>query len=115
MLQKQMTSESIREKVEQEIAGEWSLTNAHGCDLQRCLVSPEMREYEDCGSGRPLADPLPSIKLWLVLEEIPGDCSGYKVVFGEDSGMFGLATSNIAGGDVFLGFYGTFREAFSAM
>ena len=110
-----MTSESVRELVEREIAGEWPLTNAHGCDLQQCLVAPALREYEDCGSGRPLVDPLPSIKLWLVLEENPDDCSGYKVVFGEDSGMFGLAMSNATGRDVFLGFYGTFREAYSAM
>jgi len=110
-----MKSESIREMVEREIAGEWSLSNAHGCDLQRCLVSPELREYEDCGGGRPLVDPRPLITLWLVLEEHPDDCSGYKIVFGEGSGMFGLATSNTTGGDVFLGFYGTFREAFGAM
>ncbi len=110
-----MTSESVRELIEREIADEWSQTNSHGCDLQRCLVSPELREYEDCGGGRPLVDPLPSIKLWLVLEENPNDSSGYKIVFGEDNGMFGLATSNTIGGDIFLGFYGTFREAYCAM
>lgn len=73
-----MTSESVRELVEKEIAGEWSLTNAHGCDLQRCLVSPELREYEDCGRGRPWCDPNPSIKLWLILEEIPAVIKSYS-------------------------------------
>ena len=66
-----MTGEAVRELVEQEIAGEWSLTNLHGCDLRRCLVSPKLREYDDSGGGRPLVDPPPVIRLWLVLEETP--------------------------------------------
>lgn len=115
MQKKHTKSESIREMVEQEIAGDWTHPNAHGCDLQRCLVTPELREYKDCGSGLPLVDPLPTIKLWLVLEEDPDDCRGYKIVFGEDSGKFGLATSSINGGDLFLGFYGTFQDAFDSM
>lgn len=109
-----MTSEEVRSLVEQEIGGEWALTNAHGCDLRRCLVNPELREYGDFGGGRDLDNPVTSISLWLVLEENPDDCSGYKIVYGEECGMFGLASSS-ARGDVFLGFYGTFREAFTGM
>lgn len=53
--------------------------------------------------------------LWLVLEEMPEDKSRYKIVFAEQSGMFGLATDNIHGRDVFLGLYGTFLETLESM
>ena len=109
-----MTAEAIRQRVESEIAGDWSLTNAHGCDLRRCLVSPEVREYDDCGGGRPLAEPTPVVRMWLVLEERPEDRDGYKIVYGPEAGMFGLA---VAGSprDVFIGYYGSFLEAWRAM
>lgn len=55
-----MTAESIRKLVESEIAGDGSLTNAHGRDLRRCLVFTEVREYDDCGGGQPMVEPPPS-------------------------------------------------------
>ena len=109
-----MTGEAVRELVEQEIAGEWSLTNLHGCDLRRCLVSPKLREYDDSGGGRPLVDPPPVIRLWLVLEETPEDRDGYKIVYGGEAGMFGLAVSG-SPRDVFIGYYGSFRETYRGM
>jgi len=111
-----MTAEAVREVVEREIAGDWSLTNAHGCDLRRCLVPPELREYDDSG-WRPPTEPHPVIRLWLVLEEMPEDSSGYKVVYGEEAGMFGLAVPGRAQAprDVFIGFYGSFLETYHGM
>jgi hypothetical protein len=47
-----MTAEGVRELIERAVAGDWSLTNLHGCDRRRCLVSPILREYDDCGGGR---------------------------------------------------------------
>jgi hypothetical protein len=101
--------------VEREIAGDWSLTNAHGCDLRRCLVVPEVREYVD--SWRPATEPEAVIRLWIVLEEAPEDRCGYKIVYGEDSGMFGLAVPGKAEAsrDVFIGFYGCFLDAYRGM
>ena len=49
-----MTGDTVRELVEREVVGNWSLTNAHDCDLRRCLVPPELRDYDDCGGGHPL-------------------------------------------------------------
>ncbi len=109
-----MTSEAVRELIEREIAEQWSLTNAHGCELRRCLVTPELRNYEDYGSGLPLVHPMSIIQLWLVLEEIPTDRTGYKIVFGEAAAMFGLAIAGTTG-DIFLGFYGSFLDAYRGM
>ena len=104
-----MEASEISELIEREIGGNWSLSNAHGVDLRRCLVEPTKRVYEDSFRRGEM------IELWLVLEEVPEDQSGYKIVFDEGSQMFGLATSNVAGPDVFLGYYGSFLETLEAM
>lgn len=109
-----MTPEDVRGLIEREVAGDWSQTNLHGCDLRRCLVSPELREYDDRGSGRPLVEPYPVILLWRVLEEMPDGPDGYKIVFGEEAGMFGLAVPG-SPRDVFIGYYGTFLDAYRGM
>jgi hypothetical protein len=56
-----------------------------------------------------------TLGLWLVLEEIPESNSGYKIVFDEASGTFGLAISGAQDNDVFIGFYGTFLETLEGM
>jgi hypothetical protein len=109
-----MTAEAVRELIDREIAGDWSLINAHGCDLRRCLVPPVLREYDDCGGGRPLVEPYPVIQMWLVLEELPDDRSGYKIVYGEEAGMFGLAVCGTTR-DVFIGYYGSFLDTYRGM
>jgi hypothetical protein len=108
-----MTEEGIRELIDQEIAGDYSLTNWHGCQLQRCLVQPQLREYDDCGAG-PLLNPPPVIQLWLVLEENPGEPAGYKIVYDEKAGLFGLAVQSNTR-DVFIGHYGGFLDTYRGM
>ncbi len=104
-----MEASEITKIIESEINGNWSLSNAHGVDLKRCLVTPAKRIYED---GFNQSEKL---ELWLVLEEIPEDESGYKIVFDEKSRMFGLSTSGWHEYDSFLGFYGTFLETLESM
>lgn len=36
-----MNSRQIRGKIEKEIAGNWTISNAHGVDLKKCLVEPK--------------------------------------------------------------------------
>ena len=105
-----MTAEGVRELIEREVAGDWSLTNLHGCELRRCLVLPVLQEYDDCR----VVEPYPVIRLWLVLEEVPDDRSGYKIVYGEEAGMFGLAVRG-TGRDVFIGYYGSFLDTYRGM
>lgn len=108
-----MTGEDVSALIEREIGGEWSRTNAHGCVLRRCLVAPVQVEFEDCG-GQLSDNAARLVSLWLVLEERPEDRTGYKIVFGEKEGLFGLAMS-VKPRDVFLGFYGTFLDAYDGM
>jgi hypothetical protein len=106
-----MTAAKVRQIVEREIGGDWSRTNAHGCDFKRCLVEPHLAEFEDC--GHPGASEM--LKLWVVLEEDPDTCRGYQIVFEEDSGKFGLACPGL-NGPVYLGPYaGGFLGTFDAM
>jgi len=104
-----MEASEVSAIIEHEIAGKWSLSNAHGVDLRRCLVPPTRQLYEDSfkEGGR--------IELWLVLEEIPEDKSGYKIVFDEGSRMFGLAIEGAHKHNLFIGFYGTFLETLAGM
>ncbi|MEM9354121.1 MAG: hypothetical protein AAGA92_14010 [Planctomycetota bacterium] len=100
-----VTAEQLRLRIEAEIGGDWSCTNGHGCDLRQCLFEPEKQLFED--SDNPL---------WLLLEEDPVSRDGYKVVYDESTGMFGLACRFMSGRNGYLGPYGdTFLEAFKAM
>lgn len=108
-----MTSDNVRQLVQQDIGGDWQRSNAHGCDLRRCLVTPVLFEYDDIGIRQPDA-PAGVVRLWLVLEESPESRDGYKIVFSEQTGMYGLAVPGTER-DVFIGFYGTFLETYEAM
>jgi hypothetical protein len=101
-----MTAEEVKAFVECEIAGQWSVTNDHLCDLRKCVIEPVKRSYETR---------VGIIELWLVLEEDPDECDGYKIVFDEEKHVFGLACPGISGRDFFLGPYGSFLTTFAAM
>jgi hypothetical protein len=105
-----MNDGEVRRIVESAIGGDWSRTNAHGCDLKRCLVDPRVQEFEN--HGGPGASGF--IKLWVVLEECPETQDGYQIVFDETRQMFGLALLG-NDGPVYLGPYGGFMDAFDAM
>jgi hypothetical protein len=103
-----MEAKEISQIIEAELNGDWSLSNAHGVDLKRCLVNPSLQTYDNWNQSE-------TLRLWLVLEEMPDDKSGYKIVFDEKSKMFGLATTGFGQRDTFLGFYGTFLETLEGM
>ena len=102
-----MVEQEVRLLVEEQIGNNWDQSNAHGVNLQACLVTPEKRTYQQV-NGQP-------VTLWLVLEEDPEERKGYKIVFSEEIGRFGLATTQINGPEIFLGFYGSFLKTLEAM
>jgi hypothetical protein len=108
-----MTSDEVHQLIEQEIAGDWTLTNHHVCDLRVCLVPPILVTCENPQPGIPLTNS-PLISLWLVLEEFPDEKDGYKIVYDDRRDMFGLAISGSTR-PVLIGYYGTFRETYAAM
>ena len=110
-----MTSSEVLERILREIDGNWSISNHHGVDLKESLLpTPVKTAFQDL-SG-PHADPSKVVDLWLVLEEIPNDGSGYKIVFDEERGKFGLATSDANNRlPAYLGPYGSFLDALASM
>lgn len=103
-----MTSEEVSRLVETQINGNWSRSNAHNVDLRKCLVTPRKMSFDG-------SNPDDKFELWVVLEESPEDGSGYKIVFDEETAEFGLATPGWRSNPCFLGFYGSFFDAFDAM
>lgn len=109
-----MEPREIAAQVEQEIAGQWSRSNAHGVDLRRCLVTPRLIR---CRNTFPTPDaPSPrELELWLVLTEIPDSTDGYLIVCDQAAERFGLAITSTEDEVVFLGWYGGFWDAFESM
>jgi hypothetical protein len=103
-----MTSKEVQMLVEEQIAGTWNRSNAHGIDLKACLITPQKQIFY---SSANIED---QFELWIVLEEKPDD-TGYKIVFDEESKEFGLATPGWNKKNCYLGSYGSFWEAFEAM
>jgi hypothetical protein len=85
-----MKASEIMEIIKCEIDDNWTISNAHGVDLRKCLLpQPVKKAYEDSFKEGKI------IELWLVLEEISEDESGLRIVFDEESQMFGLAVSGV--------------------
>ena len=100
-----MTPKEISKLIEKEINGDWSTSNAHNCDLKRCLIRPKKRkllfsiEFRDA---------------WIVLEEKPETLEGYKIYFDEENKKFGLAGQSGSLISVYNS-HDTFLEAFKSM
>lgn len=105
---KPITSEEINIKVLQEINNNWNLENAHGVDLKESLIFPKIIQCK-CDEGDQLYN------YWLVLNEIPDSTEGYKIIYDDESGLFGLAYSEKYKIPFVVGLYGTFIETFKAM
>jgi hypothetical protein len=52
---------------------------------------------------------------WIVLEECPETMDGYKIVYDESRGRFGLAMRTEEGELHYLGAYGGFMKTLDAM
>jgi hypothetical protein len=104
-----MNSKQVKEKIEKEIAGDWSITNAHGVDLKKCLVEPKKGIFENSFNKNK------RIELWLVFEENPIERNGYKIIYDENMNSFGLATTSESRPPLFIGYYGSFLNTIEAM
>lgn len=104
-----MTADQVRQRVLAEIGDQWEKSNAHGVDLRKCLVDPEKHKFRNGCDENVFLD------LWLVLEEDPGNKSGYKIVYDEEDDNYGLAMSDVRHGLTYIGTYGTFMETLQSM
>lgn len=92
-----------------------SFSNAHGItaeNLQDHLVSPPVLKKYGILSQ---TDSEQWCDLWLVFEEDPVTSKGYKIVYDQETQMYGLAMRTIDDGDLFLGLYGTLEKALVSM
>lgn len=103
-----MTPKHITQIIEKEINGDWSISNAHNCDLKKCLIRPKRRTLAFHSGIR---------EAWIVLEENPIDLDGFMVYFDEKTNKFGLAGRSES--SEYYGYvcnsYDTFIRAFKSM
>ena len=112
-----MTAADVSKLVADEIAavGEDWLTrpenNPHGLDLSRCLLTPERvictNTFPAFRGGKPF-------EAWLVLEELPSNDDGYRIIFDEKLRKFGLACGTRRE-PVFIGWHGSFLNTVQGM
>ena len=100
-----MKPKEISNIIEREINGDWSISNAHNCDLKKCLVRPKRRKLYSAGESK---------EFWIVLEEEPETLEGYKVFFAEETKKFGLADCSEPY-DYVCNSHDTFLAAFKSM
>lgn len=100
-----MKPKEISQMIEKEIGGDWSISNAHGCDLKKCLIRPKKRNVNFHSKLK---------EVWIVLEENPLTLDGYKVFFDEETKKFGLVDSSDSYGFA-CNSHDTFLAAFKSM
>src|SRR6476659_10243453 len=94
-----MGPKDIVQMIEKEIGDDWSFSNAHQCNLRKCLVRPKRRKSVPFdGAAR---------DMYVVLEENPETHEGCNVIFDDASGRFGLGQLTNSHNFV-LGFHDSF-------
>lgn len=101
-----MDAGQIKKQIEDEINGNWQITNLHGVDLKQSLVEPR-KVICNWDSGE-------EVEMWLVLEERPIEKNGYKIVYDEEAGSYCLALIEADEYRVWC-YYGSFLETLKDM
>lgn len=107
-----MNASEVYAKTIEQIDEQWGVTNAQGCEMKRSMVHPPTRcRVEDLFNVEAAAE------MWLVLapSEEDGD---HVIVYSEVTNEYGLALRSFRKGLVhyaFIGFYGSFWDAFLSM
>tara|TARA_R100000935_G_C2826811_1_gene162772 strand:+ start:1511 stop:1882 length:372 start_codon:yes stop_codon:yes gene_type:complete len=105
---KKMTSQEVKDIINKELEGQTDLSNAHGVNLNDCLIEPKKESYLSS------VDESITLELWTVLEET-ADRSGYKITFDETYSTFGLGIMTEKDELMDIGTYGTFIETLKGM
>lgn len=112
-----MTAADVSKLIADEIAAageDWlnrPENNPHGLDLSRCLIKPER---VICKNTFPAFRGGKHFEAWLVLEELPNNDGGYRIIFDEEMGKFGLACGTRRE-PVFIGWHGSFLDTVQGM
>lgn len=104
------TATSVRALIEAQRAELRPLRFGHDLDLARCVIEPKRVR------ARVGADSGPTIEVWIVVDECPGDrAGGYSIVWDEARDEFGLAVTDREGSSLVLTTYATLADALDAM
>jgi hypothetical protein len=99
----------IKDLIQSDIKGDFTISNLHGVDLNKCLVEPYLEICEDSfHEGQ-------TIELYVVLKEHPESDDGYQIAYDPIEQMFGLTIRGRGDRRVFLGFDGSFLESLKGM
>lgn len=103
-----MKPKEISQMIEKEINNDWSISNAHGCKLKKCLIRPKRRTLNFFIEIR---------DAWIVLEEDPINLDKFMIYFDDKTNKFGLAERSES--SEYYGFvcnsYDSFIQAFKSM
>jgi len=111
-----MTASDVRVLVEDQIGERWDESNPRDINLRHSLVPPQRMKFTHWFVGD-AGVAYRNIDAWLVLEERRKKSDGYKVIYDEQTGKFGLALRGWHN-DPYLSvdtFFGDFWSAFNAM
>ena len=100
-----MKPKEISKLIEKEINGDWSISNAHNCDLKKCLIRPKKRKIRFFREIK---------EVYIVSGEEPQTLKGYKVFFDDETKKFGLTSYSEPFGYA-CNFHDTFLAAFKSM
>jgi len=102
--------------IEDQVGTSESLPNSHGIDLRRCLTTPAVIKitHRRVLNGKSQDS---TETVWLVLAERPAEKDGYKIIFNEARGLFGLASQGFPNDQfpVLCGYYGDFPTTLASM
>ncbi len=101
--------DKIKQIIQAEIKGDFTISNLHGVDLKNCLVEPYIETLEDSFKEGHM------VQMYVVLKEHPESDEGYQIVYDPKENMFGLSIQGKEQLRVFLGFDGTFLESLQGM
>jgi hypothetical protein len=93
-----MTPQELAQLIEDDIASNQDALSWRGRPFRECLQEPKKVRVLNSHNNNEPED------LWLVFEEVPNAVEGYKVVYDESLGEFGLAVAGITE-PVLIGIY----------
>jgi hypothetical protein len=111
-----MNAMDVSRIVRDQVGTSASLPNSHGVELRRCLTTPTLIKVTHRSVLDGKTKDTTEI-VWLVLEERPVEKDGYKIIFNEVRGLFGLASSGFPNDPfpVLCGYYGDFPTTLASM
>jgi hypothetical protein len=112
--QKHLKAADVSRIIQEQVGPNESLPNSHGISLRRCLTKPALIKvtHRRVLNGQ-IEDATETV--WLVLEERPAEKDGYKIVFNEHNGLFGLASPGFPNDPFPCGYYGDFPTTLASM